>query len=200
MRRHPCSQDRFLNDVQHLEMTILRDEDVHRHVRFKQPGTTTYMFDLITWPGHLCYSGDMGTYVFSRIEDMFAFFRNAPRDCLKGSLYINPGYWSEKVLAADKHGKIEEYVEEIARRRLLAELREGVEDKAERREIYDAVSVCLDNEHDAREVFAEHFSDSWEWDLSDFTYSFIWCCYALTWGIQQYDAAKAEVGMEAITR
>lgn len=201
MKTHDCTEAQFLRDVEKLQMTILRDDDLHRHIRFKATGSMTYMFDLITWPGHLCYTGDMGTYVFARIADMFQFFRTKPESAAS-RLYINLGYWSEKVLAADKHGKIEEYVPEIAQRRLLRHLRESVEDKARRREIYDAVYLCLDNEHDAREALSEHIDDTWEWDLSDYTVSFIWCCYALAWGIRQYDRAKAGDGemVEAMTR
>lgn len=191
MRTDTCTQARFLGDVKALQMTILRDDGVHRHVRFQEPGSTTYMFDLITWPGHLCYTGDMGTYVFSRIKDMFQFFRNKPRDRHPDELYINLSYWAEKVLAQDRHGKIEEYVPEIAKRRLLRHLREDVEDKAERREIYDAVSLYLDDSgFEARQSLSEHIDDSWEWDLSDYTFAFTWCCYAIVWGIQQYDRAK----------
>jgi len=34
------------------------------------------------------------------------------------------------------------------------------------------------------------FEDFWEIDCHDYTYSFVWCCYAIAWGIQVYDAAK----------
>jgi len=36
------------------------------------------------------------------------------------------------------------------------------------------------------------FTDSWEWDCTEYTYRFIWCCYALAWGIQMYDKVKEE--------
>lgn len=70
-----CTEKRFLGDVAKHQMTILRDDGVNRHVRFKQPNSSNMFFDLITWPGCLCYTGDMGTYVFRRLEDMFEFFR-----------------------------------------------------------------------------------------------------------------------------
>ena len=133
--------------------------------------------------------------VFSRIIDMFEFFRTKPRSLHADQLYINLGYWAEKVLAQDRHGKIEEYVPEVAKRKLLRHLRYDVEDKAQRREIYDAVSRYLDDsEHEAREALSEHIDDTWEWNLSDYTSTFTWCCYALSWGIRQYDQAKALQG------
>ena len=67
---HPTEQE-FLNDVRGHAMTILRDDGVHRHLRFKKPGSGTYWFDLITWPGTLCIDGDMGTYVFRFIMENY---------------------------------------------------------------------------------------------------------------------------------
>ena len=72
---HICPEAIFLRDVAEHEMIVVRDDGVHRHIRFKKPGTSCMHFDLITWPGYLCYTGDMGTYVFSRLTDMFEFFR-----------------------------------------------------------------------------------------------------------------------------
>ncbi|HEU4817706.1 MAG TPA: hypothetical protein VFT25_16645, partial [Janthinobacterium sp.] len=34
------------------------------------------------------------------------------------------------------------------------------------------------------------FTDFWEVDTKEYTPRFLWCCYALAWGIEQYDAAK----------
>ena len=30
-------------------------------------------------------------------------------------------------------------------------------------------------------------SDFWEVNLYQYTYHFVWCCYAIVWGIHQYD-------------
>jgi hypothetical protein len=45
----------------------------------------------------------MGSWMFSRIEDMFHFFRIKLGHFGYGEkgLYINPGYWSKKLLAVD---------------------------------------------------------------------------------------------------
>lgn len=37
------------------------------------------------------------------------------------------------------------------------------------------------------------FTDFWEMDCTEYIYHFIWCCYALAWGIQMYDEAKITV-------
>lgn len=85
-----CTMERFLDDVAKHEMTVLADQGNVRHLSFRAPGTVIQHFNLTTWPNHLCVSGDMGTYVFSRLEDMFDFFRENK---------INPGYWHEKLKA-----------------------------------------------------------------------------------------------------
>ncbi len=61
-------------------------------------------FDVVTWPGFLAYAGDMGAFVFARLEDMFEFFRGRPVDD-KDKLYINLGYWGEKLEAVDQVGR-----------------------------------------------------------------------------------------------
>lgn len=97
-----CTQDRFERDVAAHQMTVLHEEGVYRHIRFGRPDSSSMHFDLITYPGYLVYSGDMGCYVFSRLRDMFEFFRTDRLDTKDPSkLHINRGYWSEKLEAVD---------------------------------------------------------------------------------------------------
>ena len=92
----------FLSDVAEHRMEVLRDDGVYRHLRFKKPRSCDMQFELLTYPGALCYSGDMGSYVFERLPDMFEFFRTGLRD--PGRLAVNLSYWSEKIVAADRDG------------------------------------------------------------------------------------------------
>lgn len=84
--------NRVLIDTAHHRLEILRDDGVYRHLRMQQPGTSFYYYDIITWPGYLTVTGDMGTWTFSRTRDMFRFF-----GAWDGQ--INTGYWSEKLEA-----------------------------------------------------------------------------------------------------
>lgn len=34
------------------------------------------------------------------------------------------------------------------------------------------------------------FHDTWEWDLKGYDFHFLWSCFALRWGIEQYDQMK----------
>jgi len=87
-------------------MEVLKDEGVYRHLSFTKNGSRDYQFDLHTWPGYLCVSGDMGTYVFSRISDMFNFFIMGDND-FNSKHVINPGYWAEKLQAVNSSGTLE---------------------------------------------------------------------------------------------
>jgi hypothetical protein len=109
-----CTEDRFYSDVRDHQMTILRDDGLYRHLTFRNPQRRwCYWFDLITWPGALAINGDMGSWVFQREKDMFAFMgmseqlrRNLPRG---KTLAINPQYWAEKLIARDKQSEVEEF-------------------------------------------------------------------------------------------
>lgn len=179
-------------------MTILLDKDLHRHVVFKQPDTINRMFGLVTWPGYLCIHGDMGDYSFSRIFDMFQFFRAERKPVMippEETLFINLPYWSEKLQAVDKNSKVKEYSYEIFKQIVQEQINEAETTKAQRDSV-DKMVESLDGEsietvhervRDSREF---DFYDFYEHDLTEYTYHFIWCCYAIAWGIQQYDAVQ----------
>lgn len=113
--------DRFPKDTAGHRMTVLHDDGLYRHLRFNAPGTSFYWFDLVTWPGTLVVNGDCGSFTFSRVEDMFTFFRSNGN-----SAGINPGYWSEK-LPTNGRDAARQYSEKVLRARLDEELREYAE-------------------------------------------------------------------------
>lgn len=168
-----CIQERFERDVAEHHMTVLHEDGVYRHVRFSRQDTSCMHFDLITYPGYLVYSGDMGCYVFSRLRDMFEFFRT---DRLygkdPGKLYINRGYWSEKLEAVDGNRrqagatefspeKFRQVINEY-RLRWVRECRD-VLDKNQRRELWEAVNDdVLRHLDDGEHVAYQHANDfSW---------------------------------------
>lgn len=213
-----CTEVRFLKDVAEHQMEVIRDDGVYRHIRFKKPGTSCMHFDLITWPGYLCYTGDMGTFVFSRLNDMFEFFRTDREHITlrEGqTLAINRSYWAEKVEAKNRHDGIEEFSEERFKRVInkyrVRWVRESGLTKEQRRELWEAVDEDVLDYIDEGEhvVYARandfywsagrflpgnhpsyEFEDLWDHDFKDYTYRFDWCCYALAWGIEQYDRSK----------
>lgn len=189
-----CTEESFLKDVSKHEMTIVRDEGVHRHVRFKQPESYNMFFDIVTYPHYLVYSGDMGCFVFSRIDDMFEFFRGKE----DGPLRINLGYWAEKLEATDKPDGHHQYNPDALREYVTEWLDEHQASEDLRGRIEDEVLRSADDgevrARDALQAFEYQgrlpFQDSWECNFSEYTYRFVWCCYALAWAIRQYDTAR----------
>lgn len=197
MSREKCTQESFNRDVASHEMEIIRDEGLYRHVRFKRPGTTDMMFSLVTFPGTLVYHGDMGCYVFSRVPDMFQFFRRPG-----GAAGINPGYWSEKLDATSTYGnghrefspaRFREWVTgQLDSHEATDELREDVREQV--------LSRADDGEFWAMHALADyepcdqadrHVLELDGFDSKDYTFHFLWCCYALVWAISFYDEHAA---------
>lgn len=166
-------------------------------------------FDLITWSGHLMVHGDMGTYVFRRTEDMFGFFRMHENDFnyrTEKNLNINPGYWAEKLCAVDNPGGYKKFDEELFRRTAKEWFDCYYENhpQEEKKEAWEKVKSQVLSQTDsgyhamdAAMSFSFNgkypFQDFWEVCIDSYTYHFIWCLYAIVWGIQQYDKLKQEL-------
>lgn len=217
--REPAFTQQFLKDVAKHELRILQDSGLYRHLRFRQPGTGCYGFDIVTWPGWLAYSGDMGSFMFTRLDDMLQFFRKEPRN---GDLFggIDLRYWAEKCTAADKCDGITEFdppafKREITRQRRELLVKHGRKLSADERadlweDLGDVKDAAAEDQHEAISavrnfVFipcrpnAQHIG----LDTSDFpsckryTQRFLWCCCALAWAVAKYDGAKVSAGREA---
>jgi len=188
------AEESFLRDVRKHRMTVLHDSGVYRHVRFAKPGTSIMQFDIVTWPGYLSFSGDMGAYVFSRLRDMFEFFRGST----VGPIEVNLAYWAEKCRAVDRDSGIREYSPERFREQIERWL-EDAEASEECREAVRSEVLCHAEEGEsaarkAADDFAYAdgfaFTDFWEADCSEWTARYVWCCYALSWAVRQYDAVR----------
>lgn len=204
----------FGNDIEKHEMNVMLDDGVYRHLLFKKPGTSSHHFNIVTYPGTLVYTGDMGDFVFQRLEDMFEFFRT---DAPHGD-GINPSYWAEKLVAIDRGG-LKEFDEKKFTRVVMEYLIEWIREnrdrttKQERRELWEAV-VCdviqadedsngarkqiatHDFSHTVRLVggrsYEFHFQDLWDHNFEDYTVHFYWACYAIAWAVKKYDTEKAK--------
>ncbi|WP_368881156.1 hypothetical protein [Shewanella algae] len=202
--KHPDAEQ-FLKDVDNHKLHVLHDDGVYRHLVLSS-GSFECRFEITTWPNYLCFSGDMGCYTFSRTNDMFQFFR-------RKELAINAGYWSEKVEAECRTAGVKKFDICRVHERLdyslecfkedldadneeeaeaIAEATEAVNDfknNCERSE-WDAVSRI--NNWDKDEAGGMELYDFWDGGVDTFTYRYIWCCYAIVWAIQQYDALESE--------
>lgn len=183
----------------------------YRHLAFRQPSTANLWFDLITWPEYLTIAGDMGTWTFARIPDMFEFFRQV----YKGGpdtadLKINADYWSEKLMNGQSSGidAAKVWSDDLFKLRLVDRLTnyyslEGSDLVEVTQALQDEVLI-YDNKHELLNA-AANFTHSPNGEKSkifcfdncdlpdgkEYSYHFIWCLYAIVWGIKQYDLAKA---------
>jgi hypothetical protein len=190
---------KFEDDVAGHRVTVLRDDGVYRHLHCSS-GSYVYQFDVITWPGYLAYTGDMGCFVFARIPDMFEFFRG------RDGAVVDSRYLAEKAVAADKHDGIEEYSADLFRAAIKRDFDDYAErmPEDERASLWESIEddvLCYADDGQERAVDAASgfqwrrdtvFPDFWEHRLRDFTGRFVWCCYAVPWAIRQYDALKAQ--------
>lgn len=195
-RRRPEDEvgERFVRDTAEHVMKVLLDDGLHRHLKFGKPGTGMYWFEVVTWPGALVIRGDMGTFVFSRLTDMFEFFRGER---------VNPQYWAEKEISGAETQRFD--VDYAARyvREHVADL--GDQYEPEDVALIEAAVTALIQDWDFSHSDGVHmllrdfrveltdgsdfrFYDTWEWSLTDWTVQFLWCLHAIVSAIKQYDA------------
>ena len=184
--------ERFAKETAGHEMTVLHDDGLYRHLRFRDPESPFYWFDLVTWPGNLAVNGDCGSFIFARTTDMFEFFRRGE---------INPGYWAEKIRCGSS---LKSYSEDKFRQLVIEHFIDAARYGGIPKGLGKAVREDLLRVHEtydesgARQVldgfaFCDfRFHDTWEWDLHDWDWTFLWCCHAIRWGIRQYDAASKQ--------
>lgn len=183
----------FFESVKNHAMTIENDSGHHRCVHFGKLGSSDYHFRLVTWPGHLAISGDMGDFVFSRTEDMFDFFRGE---------VINPYYWGQKLTSVSKFGGYEVFDWDL----FVTQLKDQLIDRHADQHTADEVEIALTE----RLRYIEE--DEWgaaelirNWDVDEdflqiepyeapsgkkLSYQYLWCLRAIVWGVEQYDQAK----------
>lgn len=197
---------RFNSATEDHQLTVLHDDGLYRHLSFRALGSSFYWFHLITWPGNLTITGDMGTWTFRRVEDMFTFFTG----------YINSGYWAEKLQNGDTGGRAtaREYDEDLFKKWLVEDFSErsrdlGYADTSQWwSEIKDHVldfwadistsSAALTALNSLVEALpddlSDHYRDAWEaaegWE--QYTIHFEWCLAAIVTGIRTYKAHKIQ--------
>ena len=186
---------RFKEDTQSHELKILKDDGVYRHLRF---GTSCsfYAVYITTFPGHLVVTGDMGDYVFNRLNDMFEFFRGKD---------INAGYWGEKLVAEPRDSKFGKRWSEKAFKKAIKEYLSNnlddfadldEEDSEKQNEVTAKIEREIENiscEEESYEWTRDfecndfQFEGFYEYDCTEHTHHYIWVCYAIVEAIQQYD-------------
>ncbi len=196
--------ERFARDTADHTMAVLHDDGLYRHLRFTQPRNEIGWFDLITVPGALIFQGDGDSFVFRRISDMFAFFRDSA-----WAGRPNIGHWEEKMTDDPKRAyaysedRFREYVQESvdscpeligladAVRERVLEHEWGIDHEAGARQALSDFSFYANPDDRYSGKTPDFlFEDAAEADFQDYYWWFLWACHAIVWGIAQYDAAK----------
>lgn len=198
-----CTFESFTKDVESHVLTVRKDDGLYRHLTVKNPATSEMHYHITTWPGYLCYCGDMGSFLFQRTDDMFKFFRNGNGD-------VKPTYWAEKVESADRDGvkKFDRDEFERAVNEVFSNWLESAEENHydsefiadEKSKVDELLDESHQNMHHAIAALNNFdtatkgisFDDFWENSCETFTERYIWCCYAIVHAIALYDAAKAK--------
>ena len=191
---YPDTYDRFRRDVADHQLTVVHDQGLYRHLRFRNPKSFMYWYDLVTFPGSLVIKGDMGTHIFTREEDMFGFF---------GTGDINPSYWAEKTPDWGRGPGIKEYRPTIFESTILSMSGDFVREHTvldtalfvsqinhgileEKDDYHAAVRAASDFSWNGHEVFPEIHG----MDFTEYTEQFLWSCLAIPYGIRHYRATK----------
>lgn len=213
MESYLCSKERFLDDIKDHKLSIIKDNGIYRHIRMSIKDSGIYRYDIITFPYHLVVTGDMGTWIFSRIEDMFEFFIMGDTDFNKDNI-INPYYWEEKLEAVSKfgscEGSVKEFKVDLFRKEVTEYFEEycnknGIEkDSEEYEDLRDDIDFDIihyaEDVH-PRELFSRvhnFSSNNFEFNIEDFdfegcytyTFHYIWICYAIVYAIDMYNKSK----------
>lgn len=191
--------DQFIKDTRNHQLTIVKDAGVYRHLSCRSPEhDKLYAFEIITSPNLLLFYGDCGTFVFSRLHDMFQFFRS---DCVRSDLPL--GYWSEKIEAAPAGIDVMMYSQRLAEDSVQAvfdtwaqsQSLQGSDLEHAQQELDDQILIHCDSLDALFDCIGTELECGYTFDIVDVNYrtlhpAVIWCMYAIVWAIRQYDKAK----------
>jgi hypothetical protein len=187
---------RFDVDTANHALTVLRDDGLYRHLHIAAVGDLAWnqWYEIVTYPGTLVYSGDMGTYVFHSpaILDVLTMF---DLDATVLDPRYLASYLAKKCVAADLEG-ITEYSPDLLRQLVEEEAQDWFRGRPDagvrvlRAEIADLLDYADHGEDIVREKLDEfrpkignsvfEFTDTCEWNLREFTHRFLWACHAIT--------------------
>lgn len=173
------AREQFERNTAGHKLTVLADRSTdpndpqpYRHLRLAEPGTRTYSWDIITWPGHLATIGDIADgYTFARVHDMVDFFTPVAEP-----YRINPGYWAEKLAHSQRAGartfsndalleSLEEYITEAVDPGGYSSLADWAEDDVLR--LRHALRHDLAIETTGSPESAYRFLEQWSFQITD---------------------------------
>ena len=124
---------------------------------------------------------------------------------IKKKLNINPGYWGEKLQSICKYGGYRRFNEDTFIKAVTEYFNNYWEDENDKKEeknecwekIKEEVLSCAENEHDAYDRIFNFTHEGFDFqdfeaDSEEYTFHYIWCLYAIVYGITEYNNSKKE--------
>lgn len=172
------AEDQFVRETSDHRLTVLRDEGTYRHLRCRKPGTRLWGWDVLTWPGYLSITGDLGAWMFCRENDMLLDFFTGP---------VNTGYWLEKCVAGGPRREVS--WDRIRRHIQTDEPSADIQESEE----YAALQA-LDGSQETGEAYRllaqledmAGLVDTWDWELTVPAHHAVLALHAIKWTQQQY--------------
>lgn len=189
----------FRSHISDHVLEVVHDDGVYRHVVMGKPGTSIWSWSIVTWPGHLAVSGDIGDgFMFARERDMVGFFAAGLGTCGDGGPRINPGYWAEKLQGPCRSGAFE-----FSEKKFMAEVRGTVAEHIESEGLSGEAAAELEKviedaewysgdkhaaldwayNHDRQDLFGMDFIES---GFDDFDVHFLYACFAIAVTVREY--------------
>ena len=184
------TKEQFLHDVSGHTIEIKHDSGLFRYFTLRNGGALNRHFNIGTTPDFIQITGDMGCLTFKpgHSEDALIFFRQK-------ELEINDKYWSEKLCGPA--AEIKQFNPTLFKNSLFEAMRD---EECLNANIWDDVQaevLVAENENEARDYMRTFrsgtfppFQDSDEFDFTEYKPNYLWCLYAIVWGIEKYDEAK----------
>lgn len=196
----------FVKNTKDHELTVIREDGLYRHLRLAEPGTRMWSIDILTWPGHLATTGDIGSgFMFSRESDMIGFFdkRGDGRTDF-GAPSIDFRYWAEKLC-----GRTLRDVYEHSPRDFMQQIRDAIDEfiadggdlaESDRAWLIADAQSSSETAEEAHRFLSDHEhvfgTDTWEWEFTEIDFQFGLACYAIDRVVSAYRAGNcAEVGV-----
>lgn len=191
-------EQQFLRDVENHSLEILHDQGLYRHLRFNSADVTANYFEIMTWENHLSLTGEAGSFVFSAKKDMFAFFRRGD-----GGITINPAYCSDKLISIDQNIKFrhfdpQKFIDQVTLQFILWSDQNNDLAEPTIKAVWDeietkVIAAVAEGQAQAYQAVKNFQHDAFQFEelleVNTYTHNakYLWCLYAICWGIQQYD-------------
>lgn len=187
--RQKLVEKRIEKDLENHQIEKLLDQGIYRHWKCSNNNSNILCFHIVTWPGHLCISGDMGTYVFKRTYDMIPFMRSSA---------MSFEYAEEKCVAIDRIDQVSDFSKDCTLDFLSYELKHE-EDKNRKKlikQLIDDIEQLYEWGEDNEYKIKELIYDTGLFDeipkLHEYVYHFLWILYAIKWFCDKIDVYEIE--------